>query len=516
MVEAPGVDGSRVFVRFVPQAPSLGRISALVGFFFLLLYINGMQEKSDALLLREYVAQKSEEAFGEVVRRHANLVYSAALRQVASADWAAEITQRVFIDLARKARSLAAKVRENNSVASWLYCATRFAALSFLREERNRQSREKQFMRELHPASESGPDWHIIAPVLDEAMAALSEREREALLWRFFKNQDFRTVGAALGVSDDTAQKRVARSLEKLRALLAQRGVTTTSAVLSIALATNAVQAAPAGLAATWIGASLAGATTPAGITLTFLKIMSMTKLQVGITAAIVGSLAITATVQHQSQNELRDHNEALRQQLAALAADNQVLSNRLEQSAPPTDQRELPRLRGEVAFLRQQTNTLARLMDENLRLKAAAAAQAPVHPDDEQLRFEGMSVRMVNTGKRIGLAMRIWANDHADVLPTDLLSVTNEMGDIPINLRDGFELVNVGKATLNNPESILARERAPRRNPQGGWERAYVLCDGSVQRVNSPEGNFDGWEQPNTNQVLELRRPINLRPPQP
>ena len=112
--------------------------------------ISEMQAKSDAQLLREYSLEKSESAFGEVVHRHADLVYSAALRQVGSPDLASEIAQRVFIDLARKARSLAGNSGENASLAGWLYRATRYAALNLLRDERRRHVRERQVMQELH------------------------------------------------------------------------------------------------------------------------------------------------------------------------------------------------------------------------------------------------------------------------------------------------------------------------------------------------------------------------------
>src|SRR5580692_9520833 len=118
-----------------------------------------MQPKSDAQLLRQYAVEKSEPAFGEVMHRHADLVYSAALRQVGSPDLAGEIAQRVFIDLARKARSLAGKLREDASLAGWLYRATRYAALNLLREERRRHTRERQIMQDLHSTSESSPDW---------------------------------------------------------------------------------------------------------------------------------------------------------------------------------------------------------------------------------------------------------------------------------------------------------------------------------------------------------------------
>jgi DNA-directed RNA polymerase specialized sigma24 family protein len=125
-----------------------------------------MQSMSDARLLRDYSHQNSERAFAEVVQRHADLVYSAALRQVGSPDLAGEVAQRVFIDLARKARSLAVSLRQDASLAGWLHRATRYAALNLLREERRRRARERQVMQEVHSTSETLPDWDSVSPLL--------------------------------------------------------------------------------------------------------------------------------------------------------------------------------------------------------------------------------------------------------------------------------------------------------------------------------------------------------------
>src|SRR6185312_5084401 len=130
---------------------------------------------------------------------------------------------------------------------------------------------------------ESAPDWASVSPLIDAALSTLQTQDRDAVLLRYFKNQDFHAVGAALGVSDDTAQKRVSRGLEKLRAALSKRGVTTTTEALCAALSYQAVQAAPAGSAAAWISGSLAGAVAEHGATITIIKLMSMTKLQFSI-----------------------------------------------------------------------------------------------------------------------------------------------------------------------------------------------------------------------------------------
>src|SRR5690349_3679327 len=173
-----------------------------------------MQEKSDAELLREYAGQANEAAFREIVTRHADLVYASALRQVRSPELARDIAQTVFADLVRKAPALGQILAESASLVGWLYRSTRFAALTQLRDDRRRQARERQAMQNFDTTSETATEWERVGPVLDEAMADLSDEDREALLLRFFKNHDFRAIGVSLGVSDDAAQKRVSRALE--------------------------------------------------------------------------------------------------------------------------------------------------------------------------------------------------------------------------------------------------------------------------------------------------------------
>src|SRR6266487_1250469 len=156
-----------------------------------------MQEPSDTQLLRDYAEHGHEAAFREIVSRHADVVYASALRQAGSSDLARDIAQSVFTDLARKAQTLAGTLTGEASLLGWLYRSTRFAALNQLRDDRRRQARERQAMQQLGPTSEIAPEWERVQPVLDEAMAELSDEDREALLLRFFKNRDFREIGRA-------------------------------------------------------------------------------------------------------------------------------------------------------------------------------------------------------------------------------------------------------------------------------------------------------------------------------
>lgn len=176
---------------------------------------------SDLELLREYTQKNSEDAFAALVNRHLNLVYSAALRQVRSPHLAEEVSQSVFADLARNAQRLA----HDTVLSAWLYQVTRRTAIDVVRREARRQLRE-QIASEMNAINATTDDWTHIEPLLDEAMQALDDTDRTAVLLRYFENKSLREVGATLGTSDDAAQKRVSRAVERLREFFAKRGIT--------------------------------------------------------------------------------------------------------------------------------------------------------------------------------------------------------------------------------------------------------------------------------------------------
>ena len=231
-------------------------------------------------------------------------------------------------------------------------------------------------MEELLREAAPEPSWDQIRPVLDEAMHELGENERNAVLLRYFEGRQLTDVGARLGLSEDAARKRVGRALEKLRVILARRGVSSSTAALAAVFAANAVSAAPAGLAVNIAGAAVATAATTAGTTLTVLKIMGMTKLKLGIVSAVVlATVATPLVLQYRSQVKLQETNELLQRQnqtltaqVQPLAEENQRLSNLLARAAASevaterNPSNELLRLRGEVARLRGDSRELARL----------------------------------------------------------------------------------------------------------------------------------------------------------
>src|SRR5882724_8962879 len=167
---------------------------------------------TDLQLLARYTRGHAEDAFAEIVRRHLDLVHSAALRQVRSPQLAEEVAQSVFTDLAQNAKRLA----PDTILTAWLYQVTRRTAIDVVRRESRRQLRE-QIATEMNAMNATAEDWTHIEPLLDEAMEALDATDRTAVLLRYFENRTFREVGETLGTSDDAAQKRVSRAVDRLR-----------------------------------------------------------------------------------------------------------------------------------------------------------------------------------------------------------------------------------------------------------------------------------------------------------
>jgi len=246
----------------------------------------------DLALLRDYARRNSEEAFAALVSRHVNLVYSVALRQVRDAHLAEEITQAVFIILARKAGALGPKT----ILSGWLCRTARYASANALTIQRRRQHREQEaYMQSL--ADETEPElWPQIAPLLETAMEKLGQKDHDALVLRFFEGRNFREIGAALGASEDAAKMRVNRALDKLRTFFTKRGVASTTAIIAGAISANSVQAAPVALAKSVTAVAIAKGVAASGSTLTLiqgtLKFMAWAKAK---TAVVVGVCALTA-----------------------------------------------------------------------------------------------------------------------------------------------------------------------------------------------------------------------------
>ncbi len=383
-------------------------------------------------LLSQYARTGSESAFRELVSRYIDLVYSTAFRLVdGDAESAQDVAQTVFVALANQARTLP----EDVMLGGWLHLRTRFAAGKLMRTERRRQLRERQAaeMNAIEDHSES--NLAQVAPVLDEAIGQLDAEDRTAILLRFFERNDFRSVGEAIGSSEDAARKRVDRALEKLHVLLRHRGATLSAAGLGTALATEAVTAAPAGLATSVAGSALVGVAAAGGIASSAFKIMAMSKVTLGtISAVIIGALVTSMVVQHQALARLREDNRSLQQQVEGLRdAKNQLAKAAVDQGEPAKrqrDQSELLRLRSEVGVLRQKTKELDTQRTEDRQVRAAleetqsadkveTAATADYWPRDSWA-FAGYA------SPDAALQTFVWASSQGD-LKTLLGSVTGE-----------------------------------------------------------------------------------------
>ncbi len=215
-----------------------------------------MHTMSDWELLQTYAKNRSDAAFAELVQRHLNWVYSAALRQVRDPHLAEDVTQAVFVLLARKAGNL----RPGTILSGWLFRTTRFVASRALRTEYRRQTREQAAvtMSPTNSSDEHENLWSQLTPHLDKAVASLSETDRTAILLRFYEKKPLREVGERLGVSEEAAKKRVTRAIEKLRDFITRRGVVLGGAALAAALAEKSVQAAPPTLSVAVLKASTA------------------------------------------------------------------------------------------------------------------------------------------------------------------------------------------------------------------------------------------------------------------
>jgi RNA polymerase sigma factor (sigma-70 family) len=386
----------------------------------------------DHQLLQSYATENSEEAFAELVRRHLNLVHSAALRQVRDPGLAQEVTQAVFLILARKAGSLQGGAR----LIGWLFKTTRFAAARAVRSEQRRQrwEREAAQMESITSTAptEAETPWHEMAPWLDEAMTELNEADRHAVLLRYFERQELKTVARNLGSSEEAAKKRVARALEKLRHIFLRRGIALSAAGLAASLTTHAVQAAPASLlsltsaaltaagaaastAAAAVGATTAN-TTPLFVQLaqSIMKSMFYSQLyKIGAVAAVCLLVTVGGTMFAQQLASPRPNRPSAEAKTSSESSVNET--NLFDRTTP-------------IGALRDFADALAR-SDSN-RVRQALHATSPIAQAISQAMSEAVAAE--RQFKR---------------------AVSARFGSQPQPIR--VININFGQASLNDPEVI-------------------------------------------------------------
>lgn len=236
-------------------------------------------------LLADYAKNNSQEAFRELVNLYVGMVYSSAVRLVnGDTHLANDIAQTVFADLAKLAHSISPEA----TIGGWLHRRTCHVALTVMRSERRREIREHEAFEMSRLNDDADEALAQVAPVLDAAIDELTPQDREAIMLRFFEHCDLRAIGRSLGTSEDAAQKRISRALDKLRVLLVRRGVVLSTATLALALGSQSVSAAPAGLALTVSAGALTAAQVGKGFAATTLKILFMTKLKAAVIATVL------------------------------------------------------------------------------------------------------------------------------------------------------------------------------------------------------------------------------------
>jgi RNA polymerase sigma factor (sigma-70 family) len=308
-----------------------------------------MSEVTDRELLNRFTQSESDQAFAIIVERYVHLVHSVALRHTANPHHAEEITQAVFIILARRAASLERRI----ILSGWLYHTARLTAANFLRSEIRRFKREQEsFMQSQTDEAPREGIWNEVLPLLDGAMARLGPTDRDALVLRYFENRSLSQVGQALGVGERAAQKRVSRALEKLRHFFAKRGITATTAILATEISTRSVQAAPLGLAGKITATAIKGSAA-AGSTLTLVKgtihVMNWLKAK---TAIVFGSAALVIAG---AGVAIAHHSRSVGDQNGAQAAQNKLEAERAGGTANVAPDPNAQKLEDEQKALRQQ-----------------------------------------------------------------------------------------------------------------------------------------------------------------
>ncbi len=230
---------------------------------------------TDADLLAA-VAGHDPAALGELVRRHVDLVYAAAVRQTRDRHVAEDVTQAVFLVLSRRAASV-----RGSALPAWLHQTTRYAAANATRSARRRRRHERAAARPEAAMPSAEPD--PLLPLLDDAIASLGAKDRSAVIERYLRGRDLADVAAAIGASPHAAQKRIERAVGRLRRYFATRGGAVTTAAVAAVLAVAAPTPAPASVVA-----AAAFGRTPNAAALARGVQMMLTATKIKLTAAVL------------------------------------------------------------------------------------------------------------------------------------------------------------------------------------------------------------------------------------
>lgn len=463
---------------------------------------------NDHDLLGQFRREQSQDAFTALVNRYMNLVYSAALRQVRSAQLAEEVSQAVFINLSRNA----ARLNPDTILSAWLYQVTRNAATDVIRSEARRQARE-QIALQMSDLNDTPAGWPHIEPLLDEAMQSLDQTDRTALLLRYFENKSLKEVGGALGASEDAAQKRVQRAVERLRGFFFQRKVTVGATGLVALVSANAIQAAPAGLAAVVAtGVIVTSASASTSATVAIAKVIAMSTLQKTIIAVVIAGAIGAGLYQARLASKLREQVQTLQQQQEQQAALTQK-TRHLERErdsvtnalAALTDENakkspnEVLKLRGEVGRLRQEN---AQIGSSNALIKATATPEARKMMRDLQKAGMGMIYR--------GFALQAKLTPEQTGKLNDLLAdhVMENVDHITTALRDKLPPDQMN-ALFASQDAALQQQMVALVGPDGlSQYQDYtknLLATLSAEQFKSMLSGTDAEKDQKSNQLRQL-----------
>jgi len=249
---------------------------------------------SDEDLLRHYARNRSQEAFAELVARHADWIYSAATRMLGDPHAAEDATQAVFLLLSQQPRKALDK-----PLSAWLFQVTRYSVANMIRAENRRRKHEKEAAKMVSEIVEPDADrlWDHLSPRLDELMGRLRLRHREVLLLRFYQGKSIAQIGQTLNITEEAARKRVSTALEALRKLFGFGGEAIGTTAIGTLLLANATHPAPTGLVAT-IGASgAAPAASIVGLVEAIRRMILLAKIKVAALVLVFGAILPVAAV---------------------------------------------------------------------------------------------------------------------------------------------------------------------------------------------------------------------------
>ena len=279
----------------------------------------------DQELVSAYAKQGSENAFRALVQRHVGLVYATALRQVGDPGLAEEITQNVFVALARKAPRL----RGMETLAGWLHRSTILEAKARIRSELRRRQREETAAEFAQLDQEGASPISALIPLLDEALLNLREGDRLALVMRFLEERSLREVGNVLGVDEDAARKRVSRALERLASFFRQRGFTVSAATSGTLLLAGTAKAVPSAVVISSTNAGLAAGGAATGLNLVWYHLAAMTKTQTAVICAVLAATPLAW--QWRAEARLQQEQSTISAQLFSIQRTSEQLEQQIE-----------------------------------------------------------------------------------------------------------------------------------------------------------------------------------------